>query len=79
MKCNRLVGTTIFAASKILLLILLVVYKNRCTFADILVFLYFYGLESRSDARMVIVKVHNTIGISSDAHSFFFFLLKRSI
>ena len=77
MKCNRLVGTTIFASCKTKHRLFLVVCKNRCTFAAILVFLYFYSLESRSDARMVIVKVHNTIGISSDAHSFFFFLLQK--
>ena len=74
MKCNRLVGTTIFASSKTKSRFYLVIYKNTCTFAAVLVFVRFY---IRSDARMVIVKVHNTIGISSDAHSFFFFYYRK--
>ena len=64
------VGTTIFASSKTKSRFYLVIYKNTCTFAAVFVFVRFY---IRSDARMVIAKVHNTIGISSDAHSFFFF------
>ena len=75
MKCNRLVGTTIFASSKTKSRFYLVIYKNTCTFAAVFVFVRFY---IRSDARMVIVKVHNTIGISSDAHSFFFSITERN-